>query len=115
MEHFWRILACITFCNGRLAVWVRAQAIARQAGLTLSPAALQPESREVANNVVATGGSSRAASPLAAIRDCGAAAAAAERFLARQATSGTLAAVTARGELAAPCSYVMTGALRCNA
>ncbi|KAK9909614.1 hypothetical protein WJX75_005137 [Coccomyxa subellipsoidea] len=72
------------------------KAIARQAGLTLSPAALQPESREVANNVVATGGSSRAASPLAAIRDCGAAAAAAERFLARQATSGTLAAVTAR-------------------
>ncbi|BDA42803.1 hypothetical protein COCOBI_03-6960 [Coccomyxa sp. Obi] len=70
------------------------KAIARQAGLTLSPAALQPESREVANNVVVTASSSRAASPLAAIRSRGAAAA--ERFLARQASSGTLAAVTAR-------------------
>lgn len=63
----------------------------------MSPAALQPESREVANNVVVTASSSRATSPLAATRSRGAAAA--ERFLARQASSGTLAAVTARGGL----------------
>lgn len=49
--------------------------------------------------MVVTASSSRAPSPLAAIRSRGAAAA--ERFLARQASSGTLAAVTARGGLLA--------------
>lgn len=71
--------------------------------MRLSSSATQPETR-VANNVVSRGSGSRNASPLAALRERGATVA--ERFLTRQHSSGTLAAITAahgaaaaRGEL----------------
>jgi hypothetical protein len=73
------------------------QSIARQAGLRLSPALLQPETR-AANNVVPAGGAG-GVSPLSRLLDRRGAAA--ERFLERQRSKGTLAAMVAAREEAA--------------